>query len=85
MNNLQTPSRTGFSRNAGIDNALKMREMFITSLWPNGVPQYWGKIEMFNSKIKLEVGTMHSNGFRERHITTYYFNEDGTYYRESNT
>lgn len=81
----RTAPRIGFSTNAGIDNALKMREMFITTTWLNGVPMYWGRLDLVNAKIKLEVGTCYQNGFRERTISTYYFNEDGTYYRISNT
>ena len=74
-----------FSKNAGIDNALKMREMFITTKWLNGIPQYWCVLDIANTKIKLVVGIVHDNGFKEREIATYYFNEDGTYYKEIHT
>ncbi len=75
-------NRLPFNHNAGIDNALKMREMFITTKWLNGIPQYWCKLDIANTKIALKCGAVHDNGFKERETATYYFNEDGTYYKE---
>lgn len=72
-----------FSVNAGIDNALKMKQMYETTMWKplSNKPKYWARFycDGYNDVIQLEVGPVHHNGFKEAKLATYKFESDGSY------
>lgn len=74
--------------NHGLQNALKMIEMFTTETWQfNNTPKYKCELRVNdgNANPVLHVLPIHPNGFVERAIATYIFNPDGTYYKQAHT
>lgn len=67
--------------NHGIENCIKMAEMFTTDLWSNGVAKHWVQMEINPNLniIALQVGVKHLDGQEEQPFATYRFKEDGTY------
>ena len=67
--------------NAGVENCIKMAEMFTTDLWNNGVAKHWVQMEINPNLnlIKLDVGLKHYDGTEETPFATYKFRDDGTY------
>jgi len=69
---------------AGVHNALKMREMFLSRNWIDGEKKHWCRFEcdIDGNLIKLDVGSIHPDGFEEQATITYYFKSDGTYHSQ---
>ncbi len=68
------------SNSAGIENAIKMSEMFKSYV---GAFKYWTRFDIGKGYCRLAVGIIHSNKFEEREHATYHFNPDGTYHKEA--
>jgi hypothetical protein len=68
--------------NAGIENCLRMAQMFTGDLWKTtATPKHWVMIEINPNinLITLSVGIKHITGEEEQPFVTYKFQNDGTY------